>query len=62
MSEHNCDNCSFRAKYDNNPQSYAGRLWRWHINFCPGWKRYFISLPHGDKTKIAEKYSFIKYQ
>ena len=33
-----------RAKYDCRPRSFAGRFWRWHINFCPGWKAYFSSL------------------
>lgn len=62
MAEAHCGNCGFRAKYDNNPRSFLGRLWRWHINFCPGWKGYFISLPPEEKAKLAERYGFRKYQ
>ena len=39
-----CANCKLRAKYDQKPTSLLGRFWRWHINFCPGWKAYFTSL------------------
>jgi hypothetical protein len=62
MAEHNCANCGFRARYDNNPKSLLGRLWRWHINFCPGWKGYFTSLSPKEKGKLAEQYRFRKYQ
>lgn len=40
MAQHNCENCLIRAKYDQAPKSLIGRFWRWHINFCPGWKGY----------------------
>jgi hypothetical protein len=62
MSEQNCANCGFRAKYDNNPNSFLGRLWRWHINWCPGWKGYLTSLPQDERARLAEKYNFTKYQ
>ncbi len=62
MTKQNCAICAFRAKYDNNPGSFTGRLWRWHINFCPGWKQFFISLSPEEKTKIADNYSFNKYR
>ena len=62
MAEGKCANCSIRAKYDKNPKSIFGRLWRWHINFCPGWKGYFTSLPIEEKAKLAERYRFTKYQ
>jgi hypothetical protein len=62
MAEINCGNCNLRAKYDNRPKSIGGRFWRWHINFCPGWKIYFLSLPAEEKTKLAERYNFRKYQ
>jgi hypothetical protein len=61
MADQNCENCAFRAKYDNNPKSFLGRLWRWHINFCPGWKSYMTSLSQDDKLTLADKYSFKKY-
>ncbi len=31
---HNCENCKFRAHYDKKPDSFLGKFWRWHINFC----------------------------
>ena len=61
MAENNCENCKFRFKYDNNPKSFLGRLWRWHINWCPGWKEYMTSLPNDEKRQLAEKYNFKKY-
>jgi hypothetical protein len=39
-----CDECKMRAKYDKNPKSFAGRFWKWHIKFCPGWKMYMKSI------------------
>lgn len=59
--EHNCANCPIRAKHDTNPKSFIGRFWRWHINFCPGWKAYFTSLPEEQKSEFRQKYNFIKY-
>ncbi len=60
MAKHNCENCGFRAKYDNNPQSLLGRLWRWHIGWCPGWKRFATSLPEERKIEIKEQYGLDK--
>lgn len=57
---HNCAKCRFRAKYDNKPDSIIGRLWRWHINWCPGWKGYLRSLPPGKKDRIAQTYGIGK--
>jgi nitroreductase len=45
MSQTGCATCSFRARYDEKPSSLLGRLWRWHANFCPGWKAHMKSLP-----------------
>jgi hypothetical protein len=56
MARHNCENCKFRAKYDNTPGSLLGKLWRWHINWCPGWSRYYKSLPEPEKVIIADRY------
>ena len=47
-----------RAKHDADPTSLVGRFWRWHINFCPGWKAYFNSLPDSGKEEIRKKYNF----
>jgi len=62
MADKKCADCKLRKKYDNNPKSFWGRLWRWHINFCPGWKSYFTSLPPQEKAELAAKYNFKKYQ
>lgn len=57
MSKHNCDNCAWRAKYDARPRSLLGRLWRWHIRFCPGWRAYCAALPEEARRRLAERYS-----
>ena len=62
MAKHNCTKCFFRAKYDNNNKSLLGGLWRWHINFCPGWKAYITSLPDEERTSLAEKYNIEKFK
>ncbi len=59
---YNCENCRFRAYHDRKSTSLLGRLWRWHINFCPEWKAYFTSLPGEEKQRIREMYNFNKYQ
>jgi hypothetical protein len=58
--EPKCGSCPWRAKYDNNPKSILGRLWRFHINFCPGWKSYMKSVPEADKIALIEKYNLKK--
>jgi hypothetical protein len=45
-----------RKKYDGNRQSILGRLWRWHINWCPGWKSYMKSMPESDRSTILTEY------
>ncbi len=56
-----CANCKFRAKYDKDPKSLMGRFWRWHINFCPGWKGFMNSLSEEGKEAMRQKYDFHKY-
>ena len=58
MSESGCAACPWRAKYDNGPKSFLGRLWRFHANFCPGWKAYMRSLPDDEKQAIIQQYGF----
>lgn len=58
---HNCEQCKFRAYHDRKPRSVLGRLWRWHINFCPGWKAYFASLSPEERQALRDKYQFDKY-
>lgn len=56
MSEHNCANCKMRARYDQKPKSLLGRFWRWHIGWCPGWKKYYQSLPENEKKGVTSQY------
>ena len=57
MAESNCASCTFRGKYDENPKSILGRIWRWHIKWCPGWKSYMKSLPEGERNEVKSKYN-----
>lgn len=61
MAEHNCQDCGFRKKHDGNPGSFLGRLWRWHANWCPGWKSYMKSLPDEERKTLARRYNQPKY-
>jgi hypothetical protein len=56
MPQPMCPRCPFRARYDKNPKSLLGRLWRWHINWCPGWKFYMTSLPENERAELMAKY------
>ena len=58
---HNCETCTFRKKHDKAPQSLMGRLWRWHINWCPGFNRYIKSLPEDQRKEIAGQYKIVKF-
>jgi hypothetical protein len=57
MADSGCANCSLRKKYDDKPKSLLGRFWRWHVNWCPGWKDYMSKLDDGEKQKHIEKYN-----
>lgn len=61
MAESSCATCALRAKYDTNPKSFLGRIWRWHVNWCPGWKGYMTSLPDEERNELAKKYNIKKY-
>ena len=58
---HNCSKCPIRSKFEKNPRSLLGRFWRWHIDYCPGWKAYFISLDADEQQLLRNKYNFKKY-
>ena len=62
MAQYPCENCKFRAHYDKNPKSVLGRFWRWHINFCPGFKAYFTHQDEETKAALRQKYNFQKYK
>ncbi|MDD4819871.1 MAG: hypothetical protein PHD21_03445 [Flavobacteriales bacterium] len=59
--EPSCASCPMRKKYDTAPRSLVGRFWRWHINFCPGWKAYFTALTSEEKEQLRKQYHFTKY-
>jgi hypothetical protein len=59
--KHSCENCGFRARYDNNPKSLLGRIWRWHAGWCPGFKKYITSLPEEQRIEMAQRYRLKKY-
>ena len=61
MPHYPCETCKLRAHYDKAPKSFLGRFWRWHINFCTGFKAYFTHLDEETKAALREKYSFKKY-
>jgi hypothetical protein len=61
MPENNCESCPMRAKYDQKPKSFAGRFWRFHINFCPGWKTYMYSIDPVKRDEIAKHYNLKKW-
>lgn len=54
MKEKPCSSCKFRERYENNPRSLLGRLWRWHIGWCPGWKGYVNALSDEERTDLNE--------
>ncbi len=62
MAQYPCENCKLRASYDKNPKSLKGRFWRWHINFCPGWKAYFTNQSPEVQEQLRAKYNFQKYK
>lgn len=59
-TKENCATCPMRAKYDRNPKSLAGRFWRWHINWCPGWKNYLKGLNEEEKQQVVVQYKLKK--
>ena len=56
MKMSKCKNCKLRARFDNNPRSILGRIWKWHIGWCPGWKAYLKSLSDEDRRKLTDQY------
>ncbi len=60
MAKHNCEKCPVRAKYDKSPKSLLGRFWRWHINYCPGWKKYMNSLDEPQRDELRLQYNLKK--
>jgi len=51
-----CEQCKFRAIYDRSPRSFLGRIWKWHIGWCPGWKSYLKTLSEDQREELRKKY------
>jgi hypothetical protein len=51
-----CADCTIRKNYDKDPSSLMGRMWKWHIQYCPGWKAYVSSLSEQERKLIEERY------
>jgi hypothetical protein len=51
-----CEKCKLRARYDKNPRSFLGRLWKWHIGWCPGWRAYLNSLTDERRKEMRQRY------
>ncbi len=51
--EYGCATCGMRAKAETNPRGIMSRLWKWHTNWCPGWKAYQKALAEGDPNAVA---------
>lgn len=54
--EAKCKQCSLRKKYEKDPTSWKGRLWKWHTKFCPGWKQYLKQLPPEERITLLQDY------
>ncbi|OQB37256.1 MAG: hypothetical protein BWY09_01655 [Candidatus Hydrogenedentes bacterium ADurb.Bin179] len=52
MQSKPCASCKFRERYENNPRSLLGRLWRWHTGWCPGWNIYMKSLSEEEQNTL----------
>ena len=52
----NCGKCRFRGIYDKNPKAFLGRIWKWHIGWCPGWKSYLKSLSIEEREQLKKHY------
>ena len=44
-----CAGCPIRKRAENKPNSLISRIWRWHTNWCPGWKSYQKALSEANK-------------
>ncbi len=62
MTASGCATCKLRAKADQKPTSFMGRLWRWHAGWCPGFRAYILSLPEAERRTVAAQYNLRKYR
>ncbi len=50
-----CVKCGMRTRYEKNPRSLLGRLWKWHTSWCPGWKKYLKSLSDSEREDLLNR-------
>ncbi|MFA6242778.1 MAG: hypothetical protein WC655_17700 [Candidatus Hydrogenedentales bacterium] len=55
MAAIGCSTCKIRARYEKNPKSLLGRLWKWHTGWCPGWKKYLKSLSDSERQDLLKR-------
>ncbi|MFC1734578.1 hypothetical protein ACFL1X_00570 [Candidatus Hydrogenedentota bacterium] len=49
MKSH-CASCKVCQYAQKKPETFIGRIWRWHSKWCPMWKAYQKELAEGEKT------------
>ena len=54
MKSH-CEACAGRKYAERKPNSIIGRIWRWHTNWCPGWKAYQKELAQLEQESSVER-------
>ena len=50
MKSH-CENCGWRRYAERKPRALLARIWRWHITWCPGCKKYQQELAAAGKRE-----------
>lgn len=55
LKQHWCATCRFHRYADRKPRSLLARLWRWHTNWCPGWRSYQRHLAAAEADQPAAK-------
>jgi hypothetical protein len=38
-----------------------GRIWKWHVGWCPGWKSYLKSLADEDRMQLGAEIKLREY-
>jgi hypothetical protein len=49
MEKSTCENCPIKNYAERKPNSIIARIWRWHTNWCPGWKAYQQALAEKER-------------
>jgi hypothetical protein len=50
-----CGKCPIRRIAEKRPDSWFGRVWRWHTRWCPGWKAYQLELSSKNEGGAAQQ-------